>query len=182
MKRNTEQVASEWLVINIQLGDERAKDTLFSLWYPKLLRYAKNQLQDRELAAEAVQNTLLIASRKLHSLRDATVFPAWVYKILQAQGIDLIRGRQRATRAQKTLEIHNDDQHESESSEFEIDFARALSGLEVDLYQTVHLHYLEGFNQSETARILDIPEGTVKSRLFTARNQLKQFLRGEGYE
>src|SRR5690606_17096467 len=104
------------------------------------------------------------------------VFPAWVYKILQAQGIDLIRARQRVSKAQQSLEIQNEEKQESESSEFGIDFTRALSNLDSDLYQTVHLHYLEGFNQSETAKILGLPEGTVKSRLFTARNQLKQFL------
>jgi len=179
MKRNTEHVTSEWLVINTQLGSAEAFEQLASLWYPKLLRYASVQLNDRDLAADAAQNTFLVISKKLHSLKDPAAFPAWAYQILHAQAVDLIRKNQRNGKLKSVLEEAQNLEPEKVNNERSLDFNNALLSLDAELYRTVHLHYLEGFSQAEVGQILSIPEGTVKSRVHTARAQLTHYLSGE---
>lgn len=180
MKRNSEHILTEWLVVNCQLGDADALQQLMKIWYPKLLRYAYRQLGDQQKAQDAVQNTFEVVSKTIRKIKDPGSFAKWVYQILHNKGVDLIRQKQRQDRLCDEY-IQCQDVHAGELSTLhdgaeDFYFEQMLSGLQPQLYQLVHLHYLEGFSMLEISDLLAIPPGTVKSRLHQARKQIQNNL------
>lgn len=178
MNRNSEHILTQWLVINCQLGDAEALQQLLTIWYPKLLRYAERQLGDAQKAQDAVQITLEAVSKTIGQLKDPAAFAKWVYQVLQRKSVDLIRSKQRQdklsaqyTQFQNTYH-HTSDEIEEQDSEL----SSLLAGLPAEVYQLVHLHYLEGFNMLEISELLGVPVGTIKSRLHSARQLIKNNL------
>lgn len=201
MKRNSEHILDDWLVASAQTGNSKALSRLVQRWYPKLLRYANSQLGDPELAQDVCQDTLLHISKQIRSLKDPSAFPRWCYQILQRRCVDSIRGQQRRRRyevhegtgnkhasetpvttssafASSPLESKpstgTDGDHEQSLERYAL--RQAINKLGPDTARIIRLYYMEGFDTREIASILKVPEGTVKSRLFTARQQLKNVL------
>lgn len=179
MRRDSEQVLTEWLVLHAQSGSAEALEQLLRIWYPKLLRYAAAQLRDDEAAKDVVQEALLGIAKRIRRLRDPAAFPRWAYEILQRRGIDHVR---RLARSRETARPEPDpysgaaDPETIGDMEGRVSLETALTSLGADSYQAVHLRYVIGLSLKEIASILGIPEGTVKSRLHTARAQLRNLL------
>ncbi len=175
MQKNSEQILTEYLVINCQLGESAAMEQLLAIWYPKLLRYAHRQLGDAQKAQDAVQMTLEVVSRSIGKLKEPSAFAKWIYQILQRKSVDLIRAKQKhqALCADFLLQMNAESDFATAKPSQQQGFDELLLGLPDDLYQLVHLHYLEGFTQQEIAELLAIPTGTVKSRLFQARKLIR---------
>lgn len=173
MKRNSEHILTEWLVVNCQLGDAEALQQLMKIWYPKLLRYACRNLGDQQKAQDAVQNTFEVVSKTINRIKDPASFAKWVYQILQNKSVDIIRQKQRQDKLcneyMQFQSINDVEQHTLGDGAVNAGFEKMLLGLEPQLYQLVHLHYLEGFSMVEIGDLLVIPAGTVKSRLHQAR-------------
>jgi RNA polymerase sigma factor (sigma-70 family) len=182
MNRASEQILTEWLVLQIQGGNRKARETLLEMWYPLLRRYAQTLLGHREDAQDAVQDTLVKMDTGIHTLRDPAAFPKWVYRILHRRCTDQLRGRQRR-RWQVPLpqdadcEEHNTLVVEQDGA-LTIDMHRALATLKPESYLVIHLYYLHDLDLAAIADITATPPGTVKSRLFTARKALQQQLGG----
>lgn len=183
MKRNSEHILTEWLVVNCQLGDADALQQLMKIWYPKLLLYAFRQLGDEQRAQDAVQNTFEVVSRTIRKLKDPGSFAKWVYQILQNKGVDIIRQKQREDRLcneyVKFQHVHAADKPALNDGAEDFYFEQMLSDLEPQLYQLVHLHYLEGFSMLEISDLLVIPTGTIKSRLNQARKLIQNSQTGK---
>ena len=187
MKRNSEHILTEWLVVNCQLGDADALQQLMKMWYPKLLRYAFRQLGDQQKAQDAVQNTFEVVSKNIRKIKDPGSFAKWVYQILQNKGVDIIRQKQRQDKLCNEYvqfqDIHATEQSVLDEGSENLEFEQLLGGLQPQLYQLVHLHYLEGFSMLEISELLAIPAGTIKSRLHQARkliqNKLQNSTSGE---
>ncbi|MEP2650390.1 MAG: RNA polymerase sigma factor [Paraglaciecola sp.] len=185
MKRNSEQILTEWLVISCQMGDVVAIQKLLKIWYPKLLRYAFRQIGDRQKSEDAVQNTLEIMSLKLGKLTDCAAFPKWIYKILHHKCVDIIRQNQRQNNIENSYQEFVESENESllhSKNEDSVCFDEMVKHLPNEIYQLVHLYYLEDLSVAEIHHILDIPIGTVKSRLYQARNLIRTNLTGDGNE
>ncbi|MBU2986786.1 sigma-70 family RNA polymerase sigma factor [Saccharophagus degradans] len=182
MKHDSEQILNEWLVAAAQAGDSAALQRLIARWQPRLLSYSVSQLQDREAAQDVVQEVMLQITKKLMQLQDPAAFPKWAYQILQRRGIDWIRRKQ--TRRKYEQPMPDDESHVELGGTTTPDHAQnislqqALHSLEPEAQQIIRLFYMEGFSVQEIGSIIDKPEGTVKSRLFAARNKLKQVLEG----
>lgn len=181
MTQKNEQILTEWLVLNCQIGEPLAFEQLVKLWYPKLLRYACRLLNDNAKAEDAVQTTFEILSNSIRRLNDPASFPKWVYQILNNKCVDIIRTKQKQEKIAEELTQHQ-LVHSSANQTFESEsaFEELLSGLSPKLYKIVHLHYLEGLTVNEIGQILKLPQGTVKSRLHNARNIINQQLAAEG--
>ena len=175
-----EKSFNEWLVINSQLGDESAVNQLLTAWQPRLLAYASRRLGDRELAREVVQECLLGVTRGLARLRDPAAFPGWCYKMLERRCIDAIRTRIKDQ--QKLSELAQETEPEADypvgatQLEQNISIQQALTQLDSSLAVVLKLYYQESFTIEEIAGVLEIPAGTVKSRLYYARKTLAAIL------
>ena len=180
MKRNSEHILTEWLVVNCQLGDVDALQQLMKIWYPKMLRYAYRQLGDQQKAQDAVQDTFEVVSKSIRKIKDPGCFAKWVYQILQNKSVDIIRQKKKQDKlcneyvqfqgieASEQLTLHDGSE--------DFYFEQMLSGLQPQLYQLVHLHYLEGFSMFEISDLLAMPVGTIKSRLHQARKLIQSNL------
>lgn len=180
MRRNSERILTEWLVLNAQSGKTSALDQLLRLWYPEFLRYSTYQLRDREAAKDVVQDACLTVAKQIGRLKDPIAFPKWAYRILHRRGVDYQRKEIRRRRYE--VPDNNPDSAVSTGIEPDVEddtghaIRDALSGLSELSYNVIHLHYLHGLSVREIATIWNIPDGTVKSRLHTARGKLRNLL------
>lgn len=132
---------------------------------------------DAMVADDLVQETLILALQRVHQLRQPERLHAWLYSILSNCWKHHLR-RQRPSVELEESHLPSDDGPAARTREMEIvhRVRRAIVRLPLGQQQTVTLVDLEGFSYAEVAEILDIPVGTVMSRLHTARNALQRVL------
>ena len=178
--RSQQDVFNDLLVLRCQGGDAGAMEILARTWHPLVLRHAFRLTGQADAAAEIAQDVWLAIVRGLERLNDPAVFRGWVYRIVANKARDWIRGQQARRRltarvAREPLPVAGD----GERSDREAAIGRLRAALETlpeDRRALLSMHYLENMGVREIAVALSIPDGTVKSRLFHARKQLKAFL------
>ena len=179
MQRETGRVFDEYLVLLATGGDRRAAEQLARRWQPRLLATARRLLRDEEQARATVQQAWVSILRGLGGLRDPARFGPWAFGILHRRCADRIRAETRR-RAHETPEPPDLATCAPEQAADErAAIAAAFAALPPEQRFAAHLFYVEGFSLGEIARAADCPEGTVKSRLFHARRQLKAALSGD---
>jgi len=143
----------------------------------RLYRVALAWCGDSSVADDLVQETLMIALQRTAQLRDPKRLGAWMYTILSNSWKQHLR-RMRPTVDIDEIDISCESDAETGSSAQEIveHVRRAILKLPAGQRQTITLVDLAGFSYAEVAEILDIPIGTVMSRLYTSRNSLQNFL------
>ena len=150
-------------------GDEDAYAGLMAIAGDRLLAIAYRILRDLHRAEDAVQVALVNAWRDLPALRDADRFEAWLTRILvRACYVEADRGR-RWNANMRVLPIDLPGSSDETSTVADRDrLDRGFRRLPTDQRAIVVLHHYLGWSQPEIARALEIPIGTVKSRLFYA--------------
>jgi RNA polymerase sigma-70 factor (ECF subfamily) len=134
-------------------------------------------------ARDAAQETFITAWRQIRSVRDPERFDAW----LQRVAVNAARMTHRSRRRRGVREIpqsrlgpvHNDAPSNDPSDTDSRVLDAAFRSLDIDQRSILVLHHLEGRSIAELAAILDIPTGTVKSRLHAARTSLQSAIDAE---
>jgi RNA polymerase sigma-70 factor (ECF subfamily) len=173
-----ERLNDEWLVLRCQEGDSEAFSLLVERWQRRLWRHAWRLTGDEAVAWDVLQEGWMAISRGLVRLVDAAAFPAWAYQIVSHKCRDALR-RQRRFRAATELyaEWMQDCQQRADLAERQhSSLKEALEQLSGPDRVLLSLRYDEQFDTAEIAAILGVPEGTVKSRLFYARQRLRKYL------
>ncbi len=130
-----------------------------------------------EAAEELVQETFSQAWQKIDSLRDQSKMRSWMFAILRNQNLKAIRKRKPV--ASPDVESIADHRHESEKNE-QVDIVqRAIEQLEDDQRLPILLVSMEGLSVEEASEILNIPRGTVLSRMHRGRKRLKEIIEKE---
>lgn len=177
MKRTPDVIYDEWLVLRSQDGDEDALRILAGRWHDRLLRHAVRLTNDADGAADAVQEAWLAIVRGLRRLDDPARFPAWSLRIVSFKCADWIRNRVRDRERFSARATFEPPAHATDHGDDDIVRLRAaLRTLTADHRAALSLHYLEGLSVEDIAHALNIPPGTVKSRLHHARARLKESL------
>jgi len=143
-------------------------------------RVALGVLRNREDAEDVAQEAFLRAYRSFHRLRDRERFRAWLARIAWRLALDRRRAagrRERCELASVDLAPAPTAEDLTASREFQRHLERAMDELPEKLGQVLILAAVEGHDLREVARLLGLPEGTVKSRLHFARKQLAEKLR-----
>ncbi|MDU0355076.1 sigma-70 family RNA polymerase sigma factor [Paraglaciecola aquimarina] len=154
-----------------------------------MLRFAFKLSNDKEMAKDACQDVWLKSAKTLYKLRDPRAFKSWMYRTVRWRTLDLLRRH----KTQKTSLDNEVSQDELENFSIHTDFAadinngnsilnHGISALPPLERQVIHLFYLDDMSVVEVSLILEIPTGTVKSRLNRARQLLKQKLENNDYE
>jgi RNA polymerase sigma-70 factor (ECF subfamily) len=139
---------------------------------PRLRRYARALVGDREAADDLVQDTLERAWIKFHLYRAGSDLRAWMFTIMHNVHVNRIR-------AQRPTDTLTDDipetvQHAAQGDTLMVrDLERALASLPEGQREVLLLVALEDMSYEESARTLGIPVGTVMSRLSRAREKLR---------
>ena len=146
---------------------------------PRLRRYARALVGDRAGADDLVQDTLERAWAKLHLYRRGTDLRAWLFTVMHNVHVNRVR----AARATDTLEEEMPElaQRASQGDALLVrDLDRAISRLPAEQRAVLLLVTLEEMSYETVARTLDIPIGTVMSRLSRARDKLRIMMLGQG--
>jgi RNA polymerase sigma-70 factor, ECF subfamily len=145
---------------------------------PRLRRYARALTHNIDRADDLVQDTLARALGKEHLWQPGTDLRAWLFTIMHNQNVNTVRQGIRETavvdieQVSATLAAPTDASGRGEMLELE----RALARLPSTQRQVILLVGLEGMSYEESAGILGIPIGTVRSRLSRGRDDLRKFL------
>jgi RNA polymerase sigma-70 factor (ECF subfamily) len=161
------------LVEQARRGDREAFSVLAGGAVDRLYAIARMILRDTELAEDATQEALVRAWRDLPTLRDVERFDAWLYRLIVRSCADIGRHHRR-WRAEITV-LPSEPAESDRASELadRDQLERGLRRLN-DVQRTIlTLHFYLGLTPSETANALDIPVGTVKSRLHYALEALR---------
>lgn len=179
--RKKEHIYEEFLVASAKLGDQTAMTRLVALRGPKLLAHATRLLGNVEQARDATQDAWIEILKGLKRLNDDRAFASWAYMITTRRCARIIKTTQSQRQvAQAVLSEENTSEAEKGPEAADAHTVRnAIKTLPANQQATVALFYLEDMSVTEVARALDIPNGTVKTRLMHARTKLKEALKGE---
>jgi RNA polymerase sigma-70 factor (ECF subfamily) len=179
--RTPDDIHDEWLVFRCQEGDEAALGELVERWQPRLLRHAMRLTGTADAAADVVQTAWIAIIRGLGGLNDPACFRRWAYRIVGFKAADWIRARQRDRAHAGLLASEPNDLEVSDgqpqTAQDDIAMLRAaMQKLSPQQRTIVSMFYHEEMPLAEIAQALELPLGTVKSRLHYARLALKQIL------
>jgi len=146
---------------------------------PRLRRYARALVGDRYIAEDLVQDTLERAWNKFYLWRPGSDLRAWLFTIMHNVFVNEAR-RRRHEIEQLMEEVPPVAVRATQSEQLELrDVDRALRSLPVDQREVLLLVAVEQFTYEEVSKSLEIPIGTVMSRLSRARERLRQLLGGQ---
>jgi RNA polymerase sigma factor (sigma-70 family) len=168
------------LLERCQKGEQEAISLLVRHFRPRALSWATGRLKDKDLAEDAVQEAFIAALASLSDLRQPEAFPAWLHKIVRTQA-NRIAGKRRESGVQDDDNVPDrkpSPRRIAELAELRQKVREALDALSPDRRKTAELFYLDDLGCADIADLMDVPLGTVKSRLFHARNNLRSILLG----
>ncbi len=180
MELDPERALDDYLVAAARLGDRQAFGLLFKRWNRKLVAHAWRLLGDNDAARDAVQEAWAEIVRSIGRLRDGRAFQAWAYRIVSRRCAGLIGQARRRRRLDQRLNAEPAVPASEAESEADIDRLRAaIRQLPPGQRAAVALFHVEELSIAEVAVALDVPAGTVKTRLMHARQKLRAILQGE---
>lgn len=173
------------LVRRMKKGERAAFDELYERYYDKLYRTACMITGNRADGEDVTQETFIKMYLHCAELKKDEQFRYWLYRILNRTAWQLAKKHSRETPQEEVLELA-DKSMAADSPDLKVlkderdrAMIEAVRRLEHRQRTAVVLYYYNGLGTKEIARVMECMEGTVKSRLFTARKNLKSLLHNE---
>lgn len=165
-------------------GDPDAFGELFRRHQDRMWAVAIRTLVDREAAADCVQEAFISAFRRAGSFRGDAAVTTWLHRIVVNACIDRMRRERALTgRTADVAEVERPDPHDHQAgAETALIVRAALAKLPEQQRLALVLVDMHGYSVAEAAAILEVAEGTVKSRCFRGRVALAEILRPDGRE
>ncbi len=180
----------ETLVRQTQAGDTRAFDLLWQKYSPRVYSLVYNMTSNHEDANDLLLEVFAKAYRSISGFRGRSSFYTWIHAIAVNMTINFVKKRGR--RVQMSLDdldanvqydkdflettATNTPVREVDLSELQRRLNEAMQKLSVEHRAVVTMFDIQGMPHAEIARILGVPEATVRSRLFYAHRQLQNYL------
>ena len=185
-RRQVPMLTDQELVTNILSGDEESFAELVTRYEQAVYNLTFYMLHDWAEAEDAAQEAFLRAYRNLRRYDSTRSFKTWVMSIASNHCIDRLRRRRfQKFSLDEMLPTHPalsskeaGPEEQAIESERSKSISRLLDRLAPKYRSVVLLYYWYEMSCAEIAATLDVQEGTVKSRLFRARNQLAEYLNG----
>ncbi len=186
----SERGIDQKLVARVQRGDKGAFDLLVRKYQHKVAKLVSRYVRDRREVEDVTQEALIKAYRAIGGFRGESAFYTWLYRIavntaknylesmgrrppgsdVEVEGAELIESgdglRDQATPERQML-----------TDEIASTVHRVIENLPADLRTAITLREIEGLSYEEIAQVMDCPIGTVRSRIFRAREAIDQELR-----
>lgn len=168
-----QQIYTEILVLRSQQGEKEAFELLVELWQKPLLTFASRYLEHETEALDVVQETWISVIKRLNKLQNPSLFASWLFRVLTNKCIDRIRKKQNEEKLKndvnqgfKTLNIPNENDQ----------LERAIQKLSDEHKTLIILRFGQELQVGQIAALLNIAQGTVKSRLHRALARLREIL------
>ena len=164
--------SDEDLMTAVARGDEAALAALIDRYATRVHAYLLRHSGNREDADDLLQETWVRIARSAKSFDSARRFRSWIFGIATNLARDLFRRRTTKERALRTLAMSPPVAPAADSADRDELRAR-IAQLPENMRAVLLLRYFEGMNEAEMADVLEIPRGTVKSRLHAALRELR---------
>ncbi|MGI1679707.1 MAG: RNA polymerase sigma factor [Cellvibrionaceae bacterium] len=162
-------------------GDDAALTEFYGLFNSTVYRYASSKLNDTHSASDILADVMVEVWKSAHRYAGKSKVTTWLIGIAHHKVVDMYRKKGRAN----LTELDDSIEDESPISDLEGLISqlsdsrvlhKALANLPELHREILHLVFFEDMNYAEISEILNIPEGTIKSRVFNAKNKLKDVL------
>ncbi len=175
-------IAEKFLLLKVKRKDRNATEKLINEHYKKVYYFLLKLCKEKELAQDLTQETFIKAWYKIESFNGKSRFSTWLYRISYNLFIDHIRsskGNAGSFEENKVLYLKDNVQLDEKLSNEDLymHLLRIVNDLPEKLKEVVIFHYEHSLSFKEISEILDIPKGTVKSRLNSALNQMRKALK-----
>lgn len=178
------------LVQRVQSGDKKSFDILVLKYQHKVINLVLRYVHDYDTAQDVAQEAFIKAYRGLKSFRGDSAFYTWVYRIaintaknhLVSQGrrlpdTDIDAEEAEQFSGESALKEYATPEHELLTDEIQTAVSGAIEDLPEDLRTAIMLRELEGMSYEDIAVTMECPIGTVRSRIFRAREAIDKVLR-----
>ena len=179
-----DSIYNQLLVVRCQSGQEQAWEELVSRWEKPLLYYIRRMVDNEQESWQILQETWLHVVKGITTLKYPQHLPKWLYSICHKKIVTYYRKHHRQ------IEFQDEMSNGSSQNNFEPDtqFENAetvhwgLGQIKPVFREVLTLFFLQDLSIDEIAEVLVVRPGTVKSRLYYARKQLRKILEDPNYE
>ena len=175
MTHAADRLYDQVLALRCQAGDDRAFAELVERYHQRLRYYVLRLLGNADAADDVMQNVWLSAFRRLPQLRDPRALPVWLYRIARNAALRAMRDARELTRLEEEPVA---DAPTSDESGFSPDDAAkvhaSLDRLRPHHKEILALRFVEQMDYEQIAAVLGCPLGTVRSRLYYAKQALRR--------
>lgn len=185
-----ETSTDEALVKRVQSGDKRAFDLLVLKYQHKVAALISRYVQDKQEVLDVAQDSFIKAYRAIDSFRGESAFYTWLYRIAVNTAKNYLVSRSRRPPS-SDVELDNEDVHAvyNELSDagtpdanlnrdrLESEIQLAIKDLPEELRGALTLREFDGLSYEDIAQVMDCPVGTVRSRIFRAREAVEKRIR-----
>lgn len=181
----SEREIDQALVVRVQQGDKKAFDLLVLKYQLRVSKLVSRFLRNQSDVPDVVQEAFIKAYRALPNFRGESAFYTWLYRIAintaknhlvamarksPVNSIDVQDAEDYG--ASEWLKEYASPEREALASELEATIYHAMSELPADLREAITLREMEGLSYEDIAAVMDCPIGTVRSRIFRAREAI----------
>ncbi len=181
----SEREVDQELVVRVQQGDNKAFDLLVLKYQLRVAKLVSRFLRNQADVPDVVQEAFIKAYRALPNFRGESAFYTWLYRIAintaknhlvamarksPANSIDVQDAEDYG--ASEWLKEYATPEREALATELEITIRQAMDELPSDLREAITLREIEGLSYEDIAAVMDCPIGTVRSRIFRAREAI----------
>lgn len=162
-------------------GSNTSWGTLFERYQAPLVRFCGNFTKDSEVAEEWAQETFIRLKEKAHTFQPGAALKPWLYKVARNVCLESLRKRKEirwsdsvfAAKAMLLIDSGPAPSTLASNAEFSAKAREMLGQLSEEQRTVFLLKYVEDLSRQEIAEVMDVPENTVKSRLYYAMNALR---------
>ncbi|MBT8395219.1 MAG: sigma-70 family RNA polymerase sigma factor [Bacteroidia bacterium] len=182
---NDKQLDDSWLVEQYKAGHKNALTVLVKRWHIKLCKQAFWYSKDYDAAKDIAQDGWRVIIDKIDTLKDSKRFGSWALSIVSNKSKDWLRKR---TRSKTQLDVYSQEMssdlnnQDINADEISINVMQVINELPSNQQLVLKMFYLESYTIADISKTLNVSKGTIKSRLFYAREKLKVIIKNRNYE
>ncbi|HEX9601753.1 MAG TPA: sigma-70 family RNA polymerase sigma factor [Mariniflexile sp.] len=181
-----QQIIDSKLVLEYQSGNEEAMVLLVKRWHKLFCKKAFWLVKDPDMAKDIAQDSWKTIVNKVKHLKDPNSFGSWALRIVCNKSFDCIKAnnvkRNKLDDYKNEQNIVAEDVEDEEKELLKTNLLKAIKSLSINQQMVIQMFYVEELSLKEISKTLNISVGTVKSRLFKARENLKLILKNKNYE
>ncbi|WP_165247731.1 RNA polymerase sigma factor [Paludisphaera soli] len=178
MDHDSDEIDRELLVIRCRRGERAAFEELIRAWERRLFVFIRKLVSDEEEAWQILQEVWLQVLRGIAGLRDPRRLPVWLYQVARNTVMSHYR-REYARAGRLDVDVPGEPDSGGGFDDAEL-VHHGLTRLALPDREVLTLYFLNDLSIAETAEVLGIPPGTVKSRLYRAKRALRDAIGPEG--
>lgn len=171
---SSDRLIEHVLVLRCQIGDMDAFAELIERYQAPLRYFINRLLEDTQMSDDIFQDTWLTVIRRISSLKKADAFPTWLYRIARNKVYQQLRRKKKLSELDGNIAVPDEAENYVFSPEDVGEIHRCLKELLPEYKEVLMLRFLEQMSYRQISQVLNCSLGTVKSRIYYAKLELKE--------